>query len=64
MCIRDRLYPIGAIAWFLWMTFVDVHWHGPAWVIFLTIPLVEVIIVQLSKWWNARKGNDAKGDVA
>ena len=34
------LYPIGAIAWFLWMTF------------------------QLSKWWNARKGNDAKGDVA
>ena len=58
------LYPIGAIAWFLWMTFVDVHWHGPAWVIFLTIPLVEVIIVQLSKWWNARKGNDFKGDVA
>lgn len=58
------LYPIGAIAWFLWMTFVDVHWHGPAWVIFLTIPLVEVIIVQLSKWWNARKGNDARGDVA
>ena len=58
------LYPIGAIAWFLWMTFVDVHWHGPAWVIFHTIPLVEVIIVQLSKWWNARKGNDAKGDVA
>lgn len=58
------LYPIGAIAWFLWMTFVDVHWHGPAWVIFLTIPLVEVIIVQLSKWWNARKGNDVKGDVA
>lgn len=58
------LYPIGAIAWFLWMTFVDVHWHGPAWVIFLTIPLVEVIIVQLSKWWNTHKGNDAKGDVA
>lgn len=58
------LYPIGATAWFLWMVFVDVHWHGPAWVIFLTIPLVEVIIVQLSKWWNARKGNDARGDVA
>lgn len=58
------LYPIGATAWFLWMTFVDVHWHGPAWVIFLTIPLVEVIIVQLSKWWNARKGNDFKDDVA
>lgn len=58
------LYPIGAIAWFLWMTFVDVHWHGPAWVIFLTIPLVEVIIVQLSKWWNARKGNACKEEVA
>lgn len=58
------LYPIGAIAWFLWMTFVDVHWHGPAWVIFLTIPLVEVIIVQLSKWWNTRKGNACKEEVA
>lgn len=58
------LYPIGATAWFLWMVFVDVHWHGPAWVIFLTIPLVEVIIVQLSKWWNGRKSNDARGDVA
>ena len=42
------------------MTFVDVHWHGPAWVIFLTIPLVEVIIVQLSKWWNGRKGDACK----
>lgn len=37
---------------------------APLGFIFLTIPLVEVIIVQLSKWWNARKGNDAKGDVA
>ena len=54
------LYPIGSIAWFLWMTFVDVHWHGPAWVIFLTIPLVEVIIVQLSKWWNGRKSGTFK----
>ncbi len=42
------------------MTFVDVHWHGPAWVIFLTIPLVEVIIVQLSKWWNGRKSGTFK----
>ena len=58
------LYPIGATAWFLWMVFVDVHWHGPAWVIFLTIPLVEVIIVQLSKWWNTRKGNACKEEVA
>ena len=58
------LYPMGATAWFLWMVFVDVHWHGPAWVIFLTIPLVEVIIVQLSKWWNARKGNACKEEVA
>lgn len=54
------LYPIGATAWFLWMVFVDVHWHGPAWVIFLTIPLVEVIIVQLSKWWNGRKSGTFK----
>lgn len=58
------LYPIGAIAWFLWMTFVDRNWYGPAWVVFLAIPLVEVIIVQLSKWWNGRKGNACKEEIA
>lgn len=53
------LYPIGAVAWFFWMGFMEGQWH-PSWVIFLTIPLVEVIIVQLSKWWNARKGDNGR----
>lgn len=49
------LYPIGAIAWFLWMIFMEPNWHGASWVIFLTIPLVEVCIVKLSEWWHRRK---------
>ena len=49
------LYPIGSIAWFLWMVFIDTNWHGPAWVIFLTIPLVEICIVKFSEWWHRRK---------
>lgn len=53
------LYPLGATAWFLWMTFVDIHWHGPAWVIFLTIPLVEVLIVKISETWHRRRGEEA-----
>ena len=56
-------YPLLCAVIFLLAGFCFGWWH-PAWVIFLTIPLVEVIIVQLSKWWNARKGNDARGDVA
>lgn len=49
------LYPLGAIAWFFWMIFMEPNWHAPAWVIFLTIPLVEVIIVKTSEWWYRRK---------
>lgn len=36
------LYPIGAIAWFCWMAFALDQAH-PAWVVFLTIPLVEIL---------------------
>ncbi len=49
------LYPIGCIAWFLWMVFIDTNWRGPAWVIFLTIPLVEICLVKGSEWWHRRK---------
>lgn len=49
------LYPLGSIAWFLWMVFMEPNWHGPAWVIFLTIPLVEICIVKTSQWWHRRK---------
>ena len=47
------LYPVGATAWFFWMAFVVGQWH-PAWVIFLTIPLAEMIIVKTSERWHRR----------
>ncbi|MEG2628943.1 MAG: hypothetical protein RR997_05190, partial [Raoultibacter sp.] len=37
------IYPLGATAWFLCMAFIQNAPH-PAWVIFLTIPLVEWLI--------------------
>ena len=47
------LYPVGATAWFFWMAFVVGQWH-PAWVIFFTIPLAEMIIVKTSERWHRR----------
>ncbi|MEC4183631.1 helix-turn-helix transcriptional regulator [Adlercreutzia sp. R21] len=52
------LYPLGATAWFFWMAFIVGQWH-PAWVIFLTIPLVEVLIVKVSEAWHRRRGEEA-----
>lgn len=48
------LYPLGAIIWFIWIVLIDGNWYGPAWVIFLTIPLVEVLIVKTAEWWRSR----------
>ncbi|WP_080799223.1 helix-turn-helix transcriptional regulator [Arabiibacter massiliensis] len=47
-------YPIGVVAWFCWMAFVDNAPH-PAWVAFLTIPLVEWLVWSLSHWRRDRK---------
>ena len=52
------LYPIGAMAWFFWMAFIVGQWH-PAWAIFLTIPLVEVLIVKVSGRWHRRRNREA-----
>lgn len=52
------LYPVVATAWFFWMAFIVGQWH-PAWVIFLTIPLVEVLIVKISERRHRRKGRGA-----
>lgn len=49
------LYPIVVTAWFFWMAFIVGQWH-PAWAIFLTIPLVEMIIVKVSERWHRRRG--------
>ena len=47
-------YPIGVVAWFCWMAFVLNEPH-PAWVAFLTIPVVEWLVHGLSNWWRDRK---------
>lgn len=52
------LYPVGATAWFFWMAFVVGQWH-PAWVIFLTIPLAEMVIVKTSERWHRRRNCEA-----
>lgn len=52
------LYPIGATAWFFWMAFIVGWWH-PAWVIFLTIPIVEMLIVKISERWHRRRSRKA-----
>lgn len=57
------LYPLGAIIWFIWIVFIDGNWHGPAWVIFLTIPLVEVLIVKTAEWWRSRSSTSETVEV-
>lgn len=47
-------YPILVVAWFCWMAFVLNQPH-PAWVAFLTIPVVEWLVHSLSHWWRDRK---------
>ena len=48
------LYPIGAIAWFCWMAFALNQAH-PAWVVFLTIPVVEILCAWSRKTWKRRR---------
>ncbi|MEG0790003.1 MAG: helix-turn-helix transcriptional regulator [Gordonibacter sp.] len=47
-------YPIAVVAWFCYMAFILNQPH-PAWVAFLTIPLVEWLVHSLSRWWRGRK---------
>ena len=47
-------YPLASIAWFLWMAFVVGEPH-PAWVVFLTIPVVEWLIHVARKSYKKRK---------
>ena len=48
------LYPIGAVAWFCWMAFALNQAH-PAWVAFLTIPVVEILCAWSRKTWKRRR---------
>lgn len=60
------LYPLASVVWFLYMAFVLNEPH-PAWMIFLTIPLVEWAVHEISKWWRRRKEQtriiDVEGNV-
>ncbi len=51
-------YPILVVAWFCWMAFVLNQPH-PAWVAFLTIPVVEWLVHSLSRWRRDRKRRKA-----
>jgi HTH-type transcriptional regulator/antitoxin HipB len=58
------IYPILAVAWFFWMAFVLNQAH-PAWVIFLTIPIYEWLVISVRNWWSRRKrGAPAPGTSA
>ena len=48
------LYPIGAVAWFCWMAFALDQAH-PAWAVFLTIPVVEILCAWSRKTWKRRR---------
>lgn len=52
------VYPIAVVAWFCYMAFLLNQPH-PAWVAFLTIPLVEWLVHSLSRWWRIRKSERA-----
>jgi len=53
--LLEGLYPLGSFAWFLWMACVLGAPH-PAWVVFLTIPLVEWAIFAVAQTYRKRKG--------
>lgn len=55
------LYPIVATAWFLYMAFMLNQPH-PAWVIFLTIPLVEWLVHSIWRSNKRRKKEAAKNE--
>lgn len=56
-------YPILVVGWFCWMAFVLNQPH-PAWVAFLTIPVVEWLVHSLSRWWRDRKRRAAESKAA
>lgn len=57
------VYSIAAIAWFCWMAFM-MDEASPAWVILLTIPLVDWLIVSLANSHRRRKAAAVMGATA
>lgn len=57
------VYPVGAVAWFCYMAFILNQPH-PAWVVFLTIPLVEWLVAALSRGYRkARRERQRNADM-
>ena len=52
--LLEGLYPLGCTIWFLWVAFVNGQPH-PAWVVFLTIPVVDWVIHVIAKGYQRRK---------
>lgn len=57
----EAAYPIGSVVFFCYMALIEGAPH-PAWLVFLTIPLVECACVECSRWWKGRAGRRSKGD--
>ncbi len=55
------LYPLVTVAWFCWMAFVLGQPH-PAWVVLLSIPLFEWIVVALTRWYHQHKKSQSSSD--
>lgn len=53
----EAAYPIGTAVFFLYMTLIEGAPH-PAWLVFLTIPLVEAACVACSRWWQGRSDRE------
>jgi len=56
------LYPYATVVWYLWVGFANGAWH-PSWVIFLTIPIVEWVVVSITRASSRRKEKNAVVDV-
>jgi len=60
--LLEGLYPLACVAWFLWMAFVVGAPH-PAWVVFLTIPVVEWAVHTVSRVWRTNRKAKAGPDI-
>lgn len=56
------LYPYATLVWFFWMGFAYGAWH-PAWVIFLTIPIVEWVVYSITRSRDRKKRKSEVIDV-
>ena len=60
--LLEGLYPLACLVWFLWMVYIGQP--HPAWLIFLTIPVVEWAFHEVKKALKRRKTDPETTDAA